>query len=80
MLEDERGKMRAAFPGQLRDGMALCGMGNTALAGRLGVSKGLVAKWRRGESLPSVEALMALSEALEMSMDLLAKGEEAWGK
>jgi len=45
------------------------------LAERLGVTRGRVGNWERGENAPPVEALIALGEVLRVSLDELLRGK-----
>jgi transcriptional regulator with XRE-family HTH domain len=45
------------------------------LAERLGVTRERVGNWERGENAPPVEALIALSEVLRVSLDELLRGK-----
>lgn len=45
------------------------------LAEQLHVSRQAVSKWETGEARPDMEKLIALSEALDISLDTLCKGE-----
>ncbi|HEX7180297.1 MAG TPA: helix-turn-helix transcriptional regulator [Thermoanaerobaculia bacterium] len=44
------------------------------LARRLGVPRGRVGRWERGECAPPIDSLVALSEVLDVSLDELVKG------
>lgn len=46
------------------------------LAEQLHVSRQAVSKWETGETRPDMEKLIALSEALDISLDALCKGEQ----
>lgn len=43
------------------------------VAERLGVSRQAVAKWERGDSLPDIENIIALSDMYEVSIDFLVR-------
>lgn len=45
------------------------------LAERLGVTRGRVGNWERGENAPPVESLIALGEVLRVSLDELLRGK-----
>lgn len=47
------------------------------LANKVNVSRQAVSKWERGESLPDMNNLIALSNLYEVSIDYLVKGERA---
>ncbi len=50
------------------------------LAGKLFITAKAVSKWERGLSLPDISMLIPLSEALEVSLYDLLKGEDSNGK
>ena len=43
------------------------------IAEKLGVSRQAVAKWERGDSLPSIENVIALADLYEVSVDSLVR-------
>jgi transcriptional regulator with XRE-family HTH domain len=47
------------------------------LAEKLGVSRDRVSKWERGENVPPLKVLLAMSGVLGLSLDELVKGEPA---
>ena len=47
------------------------GLSQEALADRLGVSRQAVSKWETGEAAPDLNKLIALSAALDLSLDTL---------
>jgi len=53
----------------------LRGMNQEELAERVGVSRQAVSKWETGEAMPDCVKLMALADALEVSMDYLCGRE-----
>lgn len=53
----------------------LRGMNQEVLAERVGVSRQAVSKWETGEAMPDCVKLMALADALEVSMDYLCGRE-----
>ncbi|MGM9661843.1 MAG: helix-turn-helix transcriptional regulator [Oscillospiraceae bacterium] len=53
------------------------GLSQEELAECLGVSRQAVSKWETGESVPDLPKLLALSEALETSLDVLCGRESA---
>ena len=46
-----------------------------ALAGRINVSRQAVSKWETGEAMPDLPKLMALADALDISLDVLCGRE-----
>lgn len=54
----------------------LRGMNQENLAERVGVSRQAVSKWETGEAMPDCVKLMALADALEVSLDYLCGREE----
>ncbi len=50
------------------------------LAKKLFITSKAVSKWERGLSLPDISVLIPLSEALDLSIYDLLKGEESNGK
>lgn len=46
------------------------------LADKMKISRQSISKWERGESLPSIDNLIRLSEILEMPLDLLVHGSD----
>ncbi len=52
-------------------------MSQDELASKLNVSRQAVSNWERGESLPEVDKLIAISDLYSVSMDYLTKGETA---
>ena len=52
------------------------GMSQEKLAELVGVSRQAVSKWETGEAKPDVDKLIAICEALELSMDYLCFGKE----
>lgn len=49
----------------------ICGLTQEQLAERVGVSRQTVAKWESGETVPDLANGLALSEALDTSLDAL---------
>lgn len=52
------------------------GMSQEKLAELIGVSRQAVSKWETGEAKPDVDKLIAICEALELSMDYLCFGKQ----
>lgn len=52
-----------------------CGMSQEALAEKVGVSRQAVSKWETGEAQPDYTKLIALADALEVSLDYLCGRE-----
>lgn len=48
------------------------GFSQTQLAERVGVTRQAISQWEKGNTIPSIEKLQALSSVLEVPMDLLA--------
>lgn len=53
------------------------GLSQGELADRMGVSRQSVSKWETGASTPDLDKLIFLSEFFGVTLDALAKGEEA---
>ena len=53
------------------------GLSQEELAARLGVSRQAVSKWETGETTPDLTRLLALADALELSLDALCGRETA---
>lgn len=74
---------QAIFVERLREARARAGLTKRALAERIGLSEHAVGKMEKGLNLPSIPSLVALAEALDVSLDTLcgrptpAKGGEA---
>ncbi|MGM7268126.1 helix-turn-helix domain-containing protein [Erysipelothrix rhusiopathiae] len=53
-------------------------MSQDMLAEKLNISRQSISKWERGESLPSIDNLVRLSEILGIPLDELVKGKESF--
>lgn len=53
-------------------------MSQDMLAEKLNISRQSISKWERGESLPSIDNLVRLSEILGIPLDELVKGKETF--
>lgn len=50
------------------------------LAAKLNISRQSISKWERGQSYPSIETLIKLSDIFEISLDELLKGDDGLTK
>lgn len=64
------------FPEKLLELRRAKGMSQEDLAARVGVSRQAVSKWEIGEAMPDLNKLLALSGALEVSLDTLCGREK----
>ena len=53
-------------------------MSQDKLAEKMFISRQSISKWENGETLPSVENLIILSEILEIPLDELVKGKRSY--
>jgi len=67
----------SAFGHRVRQLRKKKGLNQTQLAARVGVHYNHLAKYEKGQSYPSVRALMALAESLNVTMDYLMLGTAA---
>ena len=65
---------RREFGGRLREVRADRSLSMKQLAGRVGVSLTVLGRYERGRVAPGMEVLVALGEALDVSIDYLATG------
>lgn len=64
-----------SFADRLKEYRRDRGFSQEDLADRLGVSRQAIGKWEQGQVYPEVEKLLALCEALHVSMDALMADE-----
>lgn len=64
-----------SFADRLKEYRKDRGFSQEDLADRLGVSRQAIGKWEQGQAYPEVEKLLALCEALHVSMDALMADE-----
>ena len=69
-----------SFHQQLTECRKIKQLSQEQLAEQLHVSRQAVSKWETGETRPDMEKLIALSEALDISLDALCKGEQPKGE
>ncbi len=62
---------------RIAEGRRALGISQEELGGRVGVSRQTVSRWEAGEAKPSVEAVMALCEALSVSSDYFIFGTDS---
>jgi transcriptional regulator with XRE-family HTH domain len=68
--------VRLGFPGRLRAARLDLGLTQAALAAQIGHTHLYVSSLERGETLPTVAALLDLSERLGVTMNWLLRGAD----
>lgn len=63
--------MTSEFPNQLRRLRERAGMSRRVLSGLCGLSKNSIARYERGERVPSITDAEALADFFEVSLDRL---------